>query len=280
MKKLILMTAILCCNSFYSQIKTPKPSPTATISQKVGVSNVIVEYSRPGVKGREIFGELVPFGKIWRTGANKATKITFENDCIFGGKEVPKGSYSLFTIPGKGEWQILLNKETELWGSGEYDKEKQVCSITVEANQTENFTESFTIDFGTFKSFSTIMTMKWANTKISIDVKSQGAKKLQKDYMELLNEGPSANDYYNGAKFLVDNTSEFELALEWINMAIDKRPDAFWMLYHKARILSKLGNLDGSIATAGEVIDMASDKKDDYGYIKKSKELIKKIKSK
>lgn len=102
MKKLILMTAILCCNSFYSQIKTPKPSPTATISQEVGVSNVIVEYSRPGVKGREIFGELVPFGKIWRTGANKATKITFENDCIFGGKEVPKGSYSLFTIPGKG----------------------------------------------------------------------------------------------------------------------------------------------------------------------------------
>ena len=280
MKKLILMTAILCCNSFYSQIKTPKPSPTAMISQEVGVSNVIVEYSRPGVKGREIFGELVPFGKIWRTGANKATKITFENDCIFGGKEVPKGSYSLFTIPGKGEWQILLNKETELWGSGEYDKEKQVCSITVEANQTENFTESFTIDFETFKSFSTIMTMKWANTKISIDVKSQGAKKLQKDYMDLLNEGPSANDYYNGAKFLVDNTSEFELALEWINIAIDKRPDAFWMQFHKARILQKMGNNKESISVAEEVMSFAKEKKDDYGYIKRSEDLIKSIKSK
>lgn len=124
------------------------------------------------------------------------------------------------------------------------------------------------------------MTMKWANTKISIEVKSQGAKKLQKDYMDLLNEGPSANDYYNGAKFLVNNTSEFELALEWINIAIDKRPDAFWMAYHKARILNKLGNLDGAISTANYVIDIASDKKDDYGYIKKSKELINKIKSK
>ena len=280
MKKLILITAIFSCNNFYSQIKTPQPSPTATITQKVGVSNVVVEYSRPGVKGRKIFGELVPFGKIWRTGANKATKITFEDDCIFGGIDVQSGSYSLFTIPGKGEWKILLNKETELWGSGKYDKEKQVCSINIDVKQTEDFTESFTIDFGNFNGFSTVMNMKWENTKISIDVESQGAIKLKKDYMTLLVEGPSANDYYNGAKFFADNSEEFEMALEWINTAIEKRPDAFWMLYHKARILSKIGNFDESIDNANKVIDMASDKKDDYGYIKKSEDLIKKIKSK
>ena len=124
------------------------------------------------------------------------------------------------------------------------------------------------------------MSLKWANTKIDIKIESLEAKKLEKQYLELLTKGPSASDYYNGAKFFADNTSEYEMALEWINTAIDKRPDAFWMAYHKARILNKLGNLDGAISTANYVIDIASDKKDDYGYIKKSKELINKIKSK
>ena len=204
---------------------------------------------------------------MWRTGANKATKITFNENCVFGGAKVKKGSYSLFTIPGEKDWTILLNKNTELWGVGEYDEEKQVCSIVVKAIKTKDFTESFTIDFGTFQSFTAIMSLKWANTKIDIKIKSLAAKKLEKQYLELLTKGPSATDYYNGAKFFADNTSEYDMALEWINTAIEKRPDAFWMAYHKARILNKLGNLDGSISTANYVIDIASDKKDDYGYI-------------
>ena len=280
MKKILLLSAIFCYSFISAQIKSPQPSPTATITQKVGVSNISVEYSRPGAKEREIFGGLVSYGKMWRTGANKATKITFNENCVFGGAKVKKGSYSLFTIPGEKEWTVVLNKNTELWGVGEYDEKNQVCSIVSKAIETKDFTESFTIDFGTFQSFSAIMSLKWANTKIDIKIESLEAKKLEKQYLELLTKGPSASDYYNGAKFFADNSEEFEMALEWINTAIEKRPDAFWMLYHKARILSKIGNFDESIDNANKVIDMASDKKDDYGYIKKSEDLIKKINSK
>jgi hypothetical protein len=280
MKKILLLSAIFCYSFISGQIKTPQPSPTATITQKVGVSNISVEYSRPGAKGREIFGGLVSYGKMWRTGANKATKITFNENCVFGGAKVKKGSYSLFTIPGEKEWTVVLNKNTELWGVGEYDEENQVCSIVAKAINTKDFTESFTIDFGTFQSFSAIMSLKWANTKIDIKIESLEAKKLEKQYLELLTKGPSANDYYNGAKFFADNTSEYEMALEWINTAIKKRPDAFWMQFHKARILKKMGNNKESISVAEGVIELAREKKDDYGYIKRSEDLIKSIKSK
>lgn len=280
MKKILLLSAIFCYSFISGQIKTPQPSPTATITQKVGVSNISVEYSRPGAKEREIFGGLVSYGKMWRTGANKATKITFNENCVFGGAKVKKGSYSLFTIPGEKEWTVVLNKNTELWGVGEYDEENQVCSIVAKAIDTKDFTESFTIDFGTFQSFSAIMSLKWANTKIDIKIESLEAKKLEKQYLELLTKGPSANDYYNGAKFFADNTSEYEMALEWINTAIKKRPDAFWMQFHKARILKKMGNNKESILVAEGVIELAREKKDDYGYIKRSEDLIKSIKSK
>jgi hypothetical protein len=280
MKKILLLSAIFCYSFISGQIKTPQPSPTATITQKVGVSNISVEYSRPGAKGREIFGGLVSYGKMWRTGANKATKITFNENCVFGGAKVKKGNYSLFTIPGEKEWTVVLNKNTELWGVGEYDEENQVCSIIAKAINTKDFTESFTIDFGTFQSFSAIMSLKWANTKIDIKIESLEAKKLEKQYLELLTKGPSANDYYNGAKFFADNTSEYEMALEWINTAIKKRPDAFWMQFHKARILKKMGDNKESISVAEGVIELAREKKDDYGYIKRSEDLIKSIKSK
>ena len=280
MKKILLLSAIFCYSFISAQIKSPQPSPTATITQKVGVSNISVEYSRPGAKEREIFGGLVSYGKMWRTGANKATKITFNENCVFGGAKVKKGSYSLFTIPGEKEWTVVLNKNTELWGVGEYDEKNQVCSIVSKAIETKDFTESFTIDFGTFQSFSAIMSLKWANTKIDIKIESLAAKKLEKQYLELLTKGPSASDYYNGAKFFADNTSEYEMALEWINTAIDKRPDAFWMQFHKARILKKMGNKKESSSVAEEVIALAKEKKDDYGYIKRSEDLIKSMKSK
>jgi tetratricopeptide (TPR) repeat protein len=280
MKKILLLSAIFCYSFISAQIKSPQPSPTATINQKVGVSNISVEYSRPGAKEREIFGGLVSYGEMWRTGANKATKITFNENCVFGGAKVKKGSYSLFTIPGEKDWTIVLNKNTELWGVGEYDEEKQVCSIVAKAIKTKDFTESFTIDFGTFQSFTAIMSLKWANTKIDIKIKSLAAKKLEKQYLELLTKGPSATDYYNGAKFFADNTSEYDMALEWINTAIEKRPDAFWMRFHKARILKKIGNNKQSISVAKQVISLAKEEKDDYGYIKKSEDLINSIKSK
>lgn len=280
MRKFTLLTAIFCNSFLTAQIKTPQASPTATITQKVGVSNISVEYSRPGVKEREIFGGLVPYGEIWRTGANKATKITFEEDVIFGGQRVKKGSYSLFTIPNDKAWKVLLNSETELWGTGDYDEAKEVYNQTIELRESSGFVESFTIDFGTFKDFSAVMSLKWANTVVEIKIKTMSSKKIANQYLELLTKGPSANDFYNGAKFYADNSNEPEIALDWINIAIGKKPEAFWMLYHKARILKIMGKKKEAINTANAVIDIASGKKEDYGYIRKSKDLLTSIKSK
>ena len=279
MKKIILLSAMFCYGFVSAQIKTPQPSPTATITQKVGVSNISVEYSRPGAKAREIFGQLVEYKKMWRTGANKATKITFEEDVIFGGQKVRKGSYSLFTIPGEKAWEILLNKETELWGTDDYDESKEIYNQTIEIKESVDFVESLTIDFGSFEDFSAIMSIKWANTIVEIEIKSMAAKKIEKQYYELLTKGLSANDYYNGAKFFANNTTKQDIALDWINIAIKKKPEAFWMVYHKARILKNLGEKKDAINTANTVIDLASQQKDDYGYIKRSENLINSIKA-
>ena len=281
MKKHLLFSLVFCYSIISGQIKTPQPSPTATITQKIGVSNVSVEYSRPGAKGREIFGGLVKYGELWRTGANKATKITFEEDVVFGGQKIKKGSYSLFTVPSEKTWKILLNTETEIWGTGNYDEAKEVCKLKVDVIESPKFIESFTIDFGEFKDFSAIMSLKWANVVVDIEIKSLSAKQnIIDDYLQLLSKGPSANDYYNGAKFFANNSELKELALEWINIAIDKKPEAFWMVYHKARIQNILGMKQEAIKTANMVIDLASEKKDDYGYIQKSKDLIADLSSK
>ena len=280
MKKILLISAIFCYSFISAQIKTPQPSPTATISQQVGVSNITVEYSRPGAKKRKIFGDLVPFDKMWRTGANKATKITFEEDVIFGGQKIRKGSYSLFTIPSEKAWKILLNKETELWGVDDYDESAEVFNQTIETKKSMDFVESLTIDFGSFQDFSAVLSIKWANTIAEIEIKSMAAKKIEKQYYELLTNGLSANDYYNGAKFFANNSTNQDIALQWINIAIKRKPEAFWMVYHKARILKNLGEKKEATNTAELVIDLASKQKEDYGYIKKSKDLIKSIKSK
>ena len=280
MKKILLISAIFCYSFISAQIKTPQPSPTATISQQVGVSNITVEYSRPGAKKRKIFGDLVPFDKMWRTGANKATKITFEEDVIFGGQKIRKGSYSLFTIPSEKAWKILLNKETELWGVDDYDESAEVFNQTIETKKSMDFVESLTIDFGSFEDFSAVLSIKWANTIAEIEIKSMAAKKIEKQYYELLTNGLSANDYYNGAKFFANNSTNQDIALQWINIAIKRKPEAFWMVYHKARILKNLGEKKEAANAAELVIDLASKQKEDYGYIKRSEDLIKSMKSK
>ena len=205
--------------------------------------------------------------------------IKFGENSLFGDKKVRKGEYSLFTIPGKEEWTILLNSDTELWGAGKYDEEKQACQIKVPVTKTIDFTESFTIEFGSFSSFSAEIILSWANTKVIIPVKTMAAKKIEKQYLDLLVEGPSANSYYNGARFFIENNLDMEIALKWINVAITKNDEAFWMHYRKAEILSKLGSDKEALETAKTVIEMAKEAEDDYGYTAKSKKLIKEIKS-
>jgi len=281
MKNLILTLFTICLlNPLFAQIKTPQPSPTCTIQQTVGVTDVSITYSRPGAKGRTIFGDLVPYNKMWRTGANKATAISFSNDIIVDKYKLKKGTYSLFTIPGESEWTVMLNSDTELWGAGDYNKEKEVISFKVESEKTADFTETFTIEFSNFTSKFAKLTLKWENTAITIPLITTDNERLAGQFMKALNEGPDANLYYNGARYFLENDLDLALALEWINVATEKRPEAFWMQYQKARILGKSGNKKEAIQAAEKVISVASEKEDDYGYIAKAEKLIKELKAK
>lgn len=281
MKKNYILTLFFCISLFISnaQIKTPQASPTCEISQSVGVSKISITYSRPGVKNRVIFGGLVPFDKLWRTGANKATKISFSQDVKIAGKDLAAGDYSLFTIPSQKEWTIIFNKNLELWGTGKYTPDMDALRITVPSFTTENNTiESFTMDFGSFTSAGSELILSWEKTKVIIPIYTNAIEEVQKEYTVLLEAGPDANTYYRGARFFLDNNLDMNLALKWIDLAIEKRPEAFWMSYQKARILGQLDQYKEAIKVAEKVIEMAGSAEDSYGYDSKAEELIKQFK--
>ena len=261
-----------------AQVKTPQASPVCTISQAVGTSDISITYSRPGAKKRVIFGNIVPYDKMWRTGANKATKISFSEEVTFAGQKLPAGEYSLFTIPSTSEWEVILNNELNLWGTGEYNEADDVLRVKIPSSSNENHVESLTIDLNTFSSSGADLVLSWEKTKVIIPINTNAIEKIQKEYTTLLEEGPSANTYYKGARFFLENNLDLELALKWINSAIEKRPEAFWMSYQKARILVLMDNSKEAIKVAKEVITMAEAAEDSYGYDKKANDLIKEIK--
>lgn len=279
-------TLLLCLTSFaffsaQAQLTTPQPSPAASVSQKVGLTDVEVIYSKPGMKGRTVFGDLVPYEKIWRTGANKATSISFSTDVTIGGAEVKSGTYSLFTIPGKEEWTVMLNSETELWGAGDYDEAKEVARFTINPTATQDAYETFTIDFSHLVGANGHINLRWENTLVAIPIETGAMDMVEKQIKKILVDGPGAGTYYNAARFYLDNDKDMNQALTWINTAIEKRPNAFWYIHQKAKIQAKLGDIKAAIASAEKSMKMASENEaGDYGYVASNEKLIAELKSK
>jgi hypothetical protein len=280
-KNIFLGVLVLITAAAQAQLTTPQPSPTATINQKLGLTDISVTYSRPGAKNRVVFGELVPFGKVWRTGANKATSVTFSTDVNLGGKDVKAGTYSLFTIPNSAEWTVILNSNTELWGAGKYDEAKDVARFTIKPTILNDIVETFTIDFSHLVGSDGHMNLSWENTRVAIAVKTDANGMIEKQIKEILVDGPSAGTYYNAARFYVENDKDMNQALTWINAAINKRPEAFWYMHYKAKIQAKMGKTKEAIATAEKSLTMAKENEDgDYGYIANNEKLIAELKKK
>jgi hypothetical protein len=281
LKHTLIAALVLAGTAVQAQLITPQPSPTATIIQKVGLTDVSVTYSRPGAKGRTVFGDVVPFDKIWRTGANKATSVRFSTAVTFGGEEVKAGTYSIFTIPGETEWVVILNSNTEQSGTGDYEEAKDVARVTIQPVALKDPTETFTIDFSHLDGANGHMSLTWENTKVTILIETAADKMVEDQIKELLVDGPSAGTYYNAARFYLDNDKDLNQALTWINMAIDKRADAFWYIHQKANIQAKLGNVKDAIATAEKSMNMAKENEDgDYGYVANNEKLIAELKKK
>lgn len=165
--------ALLATPLLHAQPKGPAASPAQTVTQVVGTTDVVVSYSRPGVKGREIYGGLVPFDKVWRTGANAATKITLAGDATIGGVEVPAGEYGLFTIPGENEWTVILSHDSGIWGAYDYDPANDFARFTVKPTRLKDAVETFTIGFSSFDEYEAVMHLDWAHTRVAFPISTK-----------------------------------------------------------------------------------------------------------
>ena len=252
------MFGLMTVCAMHAQIKTPPASPSSKVTQKVGLTEITVEYSRPSVKGRDIFSlnGLVPLGKKWRTGANKNTIITFADDVNFGGKDVKKGAYALFSTPGTSSWTFHLYKDTENWGvPKEWDTSKEAANFTVTPTKLPFKMESMLISFGNLNSKGGTLDLVWDDVMVSIPITLDTDKVVESQYKKMM-AGPSGRDYYNLGSYYHENGKDLKKALEFVNLALADG-EKFWMVRRKAMIQADLGNYSDAIATAKKSIELA-----------------------
>ncbi|MEL6673323.1 MAG: DUF2911 domain-containing protein [Bacteroidota bacterium] len=257
-----------------AQISTPAPSPGSKIEQAVGLSTISIDYSRPGKKGREIFGDLVPYDKIWRTGANASTKITFSDDATVNGNKVPAGTYAIYTKPGKDKWTIMLYKDLRLGGNvGGYKAENELARFDVEPTTLPFSVESFTIMTGNLTSDAADVSMMWDNVMVSMNVKVEVDKRVMAN-IERVMAGPAGGDYYQAALYYYNTDRDMDQAIEWINKAIDSRETPpFWMVTWKARMLGKKGDKMAAVAASKKAMELAKEA-GNADYVKINEDLL------
>lgn len=275
MKKLILpvfvmfMTA-LSIHTLEAQIRTPQPSPAAEVKQTVGLTEVTIVYSRPSAKGRVVFGDLVPMGQLWRTGANAATKLTFSDNVKLGGQELKKGSYAIITAPGAEMWKVMLHVyDGSNWTA--YTEKEPAVSFSVKSDKTAEFTETFTIAVNDVTSTSANIDIRWENTKVSLPLMVEFDATVMENIKRVMS-GPSAGDMAAAANYYHDNGKDLNQALEWIQKANASTP-RYWTLRREAMILADLGRYEEAVKTAEKSLAMASEGGDD-AYVKMNKKSI------
>lgn len=260
MKKLLSLCtlAVLLTFTVNAQIKTPQPSPLAKISQEVGLSKVDVEYSRPSAKGRKIFGELVPFGEMWRTGANASSKVTFGDDVKIGGTTVTKGTYALYVTPNMKEWTVIFYKNTSFWGipGKDFNEADVAAKVTVPVVMLAENVESFTINVDNLRNSSFDLVIEWEKSCVNVPVMMDTDTKVMADIKGQM-EGPSASTYYQSARYYYEEKKDMNMALAWVQMSLDKGGEKFWIVRQKALILAELGRYKDAIATAERSTELA-----------------------
>lgn len=279
MKKTFLpLLAVFCCSLLNAQVQLPQASPTATVIQNFSVGKITLVYSRPSIKGRTLFmnnSDLAPLGKLWRTGANAATRISFSDKVNFGGKDIDTGSYVLYTIPGASEWEIILNKGINNSGTSGYKESEDVVRFKVAAdNDTELGLETFTMEFLNIKPESCDLNLIWGNTIVVIPIKSNFRDKARADIEAALkgNDKP----YWQAATFYYEYDKDYAKALENVNHALETNKDAFYMYMLKARVQKAMGDKAGAKASAEKTIQTATTAQND-DYIKQANDLLKSL---
>ncbi len=278
MKKLFI--TLLFAGGLYlspeaQMLRTPAPSPMQTVKQNFALSTVELNYSRPAVRGRKIFGDLVPYGKVWRTGANEATTISFGEDVTVGGKKVPAGKYGLLTIPGENEWTIIISKQLDVTSPAAYKEDQDVARFTAKAVDLSFPVESFLIVFDEIKSNSMQATMLWDRTAVTFPIEADVETKVMAQIDNLMNK--DSRPYFAAAMYYMENGKDMNKALEWLNKAVEQTPNAFWVHHQRANALAKLGKKQEAIAAANKSMELARAAKSD-DYVALNEKLIKSLK--
>ncbi len=261
MKKLILLTFICSLSlSVNAQIKSPQPSTSQTVTQTVGLTNIELSYSRPSMRERNIFGELVPYGKMWRTGANKNTTITFDKDVIIGSKEVKAGTYAIFTKPNAQSWEVYFYSDTSNWGTpAAWENEKVVASIKANVVAMPMEVETFTISFDAITNDSATLGFRWDHTYVAVPISFFTDTQVTKS-IESVMSGPNAGDYYTAAVYYLNADKDIKKAKNWIDKAIEMRENpAFWYYRQQSLIYAKSGDKNGAIKAAKKSLALAKE---------------------
>lgn len=283
MKSKSILLSFVFTLAFYAigiaqQIQMPQASPAASISQKVGLTDVTIEYSRPSTKGRKIFGELVPYGEVWRTGANAATIITFNTEVIVEGNKLPAGAYALYSIPGKSEWTIIFSKNTKLWGAVGYNQEEDALRFTIKPGKTGQKYETMEINFVDMTDTGTTVALKWENARATFRVETEVDSIVMGQIKDLVIDKSPENPglYYQAASYYFTNGKDLNQAYDWINKSVESDPK-YWTMHLKAKIELALGKKKEAIDTATKAMEMAKEAKNP-DYVGLNERLIKSIK--
>lgn len=277
MKKLcsLFFTAAVLLTSIEAQVKMPAPSPTQTVKQDFAMGSIEIVYSRPSSKGRKVFGDLVPMRKLWRTGANQPTKITFSEAVELGGKKVEAGSYALYSIPSEESWEIILNKGLTNWGIDGYKETEDVARFKVMPAKTKNMVETFTIQFANIKPESCEIQIQWEQTTVSIPVTANIKDKLKAQIEDAL-KNAEKKPYWEAAQFYNEFDKNLPKALENVTKAIEGYPKGYWMIVYKAKIQKEMGDIAGALESSKRSMELAKEAGNE-DYVKINKELQKSL---
>lgn len=259
-------------------LKTPAPSTSQTVKQAFGLGDITLDYSRPSAKGRSVYGDLVPYGKLWRTGANAATKITFSDDVMVEGKAVKAGTYAIYTIPNKDSWEVILYSDLTMGGNtSNFKPENEVIRVVVKPLTIAYKIETFTIELADVTATSTTLEFIWEKTVVPVKITTEIDSKVMKNIETAM--AVDSRPYFQAANYYYENDKDLNQALIWVNKAVEQNPKAFWITMLKARIQLKMNDSKSAIATAEQTIALATEAQND-DYVKMANQLIADAKAK
>ncbi|HLS31244.1 MAG TPA: DUF2911 domain-containing protein [Flavobacteriaceae bacterium] len=261
---IVFLLGIFTSSLMAQDFKMPAPSPSVSIDQDFSTSYIKLDYSRPAVKDRKVFGGLIPYDQVWRTGANATTKVSFGEEVEVAGEKIKPGTYTLYTIPGSKEWKVILNTDLDNWGAAGYDEKKNVLAVDLPVNKLNQPQESFSLTVEDITSNSANLVLAWADVKIEIPVKADNHQRIMR-HLEMAMRGENP-PYMSAASYYLSSGEKLEEAEKYIGEAIEQNPEAYYMYWTQAQIYEKLGKNKKALKSARQAAEMAKKSSPAYAH--------------